>query len=47
MKLIVYRGGQFVGHIRIQQVKLSEAVGLVIDKKMNPQPGDKATTRLD
>jgi hypothetical protein len=47
MKLIVYRGGTFVGHIRIQQVKLDESVGLVIDKKINPQPGDKATTRLD
>lgn len=47
MKLIVYRGGTFVGHIRIQQVTLDESVGLVIDKKMNPQPGDKATTRLD
>jgi hypothetical protein len=47
MKLIVYRGGTFVGHIRIQQVTLAESVGLVIDKKMNPQPGDKATTRLD
>ena len=47
MKLIVYRGGTFVGQIRIQQVKLDESVGLVIDKKMNPQPGDKATTRLD
>ncbi len=47
MKLIVYRGGTFVGHIRIQLVKLDESVGLVIDKKINPQPGDKATTRLD
>jgi hypothetical protein len=47
MKLILYRGGTFVGHIRIQQVKLAESVGLVIDKKMNPQSGDKATTSLD
>jgi DNA repair exonuclease SbcCD ATPase subunit len=47
MKLIVYRGGTFVGHIRIQKVTLDESAGLVIDKKMNPQPGDKATTRLD
>ncbi len=30
-----------------QSLTAAESVGLVIDKKMNPQPGDKATTRLD
>lgn len=46
MKLIVYRGGQFVSHLRIQEVDVSQAAGIIIDRRLDPMQGDKVTTSL-
>jgi len=47
MRLIIYRGADFVGHLRIQQVDVSESAGIVVDRRLEPQRGDKVTTSLD
>lgn len=42
--LVVYRGDQFVSHLRIQQVDPNQAAGVVFDKKLQPMQGDKVST---
>ncbi len=48
MKLVIYRGSQFVAHLRVQEVGLDESAGTVFDKygSMQPIKGDKVTTSL-
>ncbi len=46
MKLIVYRGAEFVGYLRIEEVDVTQAAGLIVDKRVDPQQGDKVTTSL-
>ena len=46
MKLIIYRGSQFVGYLRVQEVEVDQAAGTVFEKRMNPIRGDKVTTAL-
>lgn len=44
MKLIIYRGDQFVGHLKIEQVRVNEAAGMVTDKRLDPLQGDRVTS---
>ncbi len=44
MKLIVYRGDQFVGHLKIENVDLNAAAGMVTDKRLDPMQGDRVTS---
>jgi myosin heavy subunit len=46
MKLIVYRGDQFVGNLMVEQVRVNESAGVVTDKRLSPQQGDKVTSSL-
>jgi len=47
MKLIIYRGPEFVAHLRVQQVEVDEAAGILFDRRLDPMRGDKVTTTLD
>jgi len=47
MKLIVYRGTNFVAHLRVQEVDVNQAAGVLTDKQLDPMPGDKVTTSLN
>jgi len=46
MKLIVYRGDQFVGHLKIETVGASESAGVIVSRRLAPQRGDKVTSSL-
>jgi septal ring factor EnvC (AmiA/AmiB activator) len=46
MKLIIYRGQTLVGWLRIDEVDVDQAAGIITDRQMDPVPGDKVTTRL-
>ncbi len=45
MEMIISRGDRLVGVLRIEQVTLNQAAGIIIDKRMDPRQGDKANTR--
>lgn len=45
MEMIISRGDRLVGVLRIEQVTLNQAAGIIIDKRMDPRQGDKADTR--
>ena len=46
MKLIIYRGTQFVAHLRVEEVQTDQAAGIIIDNRLTPISGDKVTTTL-
>ncbi len=46
MQLIVYRGDQFVGYLKIELVRINEASGVMIRKILTPKQGDKVTSSL-
>ena len=48
MKMYVYRGSDFVGHLRIDEVDDDESAGVLFDVRegMRVQQGDKVTTSL-
>jgi len=46
MKLTIYRGSKLVGFLRIDQVELDEAAGIVIDPQLDVMQGDKVTNKL-
>lgn len=46
MRLIVYRGGNFVGYLNISNVTTNQAAGLITLSEMDPQVGDSVTNRL-
>ncbi|HDZ21719.1 hypothetical protein LCGC14_0284800 [marine sediment metagenome] len=48
MKMYVYRGSEFVGHLRIDEVDDDESAGVLFDVRegMRVQQGDKVTTSL-
>ncbi|MCK4601159.1 MAG: hypothetical protein KAU28_01750 [Phycisphaerae bacterium] len=46
MKLCVYRHDQFVGYLRIDQVRVDESAGVLTTKRLDPMQGDKVTTKL-
>jgi len=46
MKLIISRGDQFVGYLRISEVDISSAAGFVVDKRLDPMKGDKVASSV-
>ena len=48
MKMYIYRGSDFVGHLRIDEVDDDESAGVLFDVRegMRVQQGDKVTTSL-
>ena len=48
MKLIIYRGDSFVGHLKLENVDVNEAAGILDPgNPLAPLKGDKVTTKLD
>lgn len=45
-KLIIYRGDQFVGHLKIEKVDSNESAGIIMDMRLTPKQGDKVTSDL-
>ncbi len=45
-RFILYRGGEFVGHLDVQEVHATQAAGILTEVVKTPMAGDKATTRL-
>jgi len=46
MKLIIYRGSTLVGFLRIDEVKVDQAAGIIVDRRLDPIQGDKVTNAL-
>jgi len=48
VKLLVFRGGQFIGNVVLKTVDLQDSLGEVVllSEGMQVQPGDRVTTRL-
>ncbi len=46
MKLIVYRGAEFVSHLQIELVDLNSAAGVIVSKRLEPRPDDKVKTEV-
>lgn len=46
MKLVIYRGAQLVGWLRIEDVDISQAAGIIINKVLDPMQNDKVTDSL-
>jgi uncharacterized protein (DUF3084 family) len=47
MQLIIYRGADYVAKLRVDQVDVSQAAGVISDKRLDPLQGDKVTDRLE
>jgi Tfp pilus assembly protein FimV len=46
MRLIVYRGSNFVGYLNVSNVTTTQAAGLITLSEMAPQVGDSVTNKL-
>jgi predicted RNase H-like nuclease (RuvC/YqgF family) len=46
MKLVIYRGNKWVAHLRVEEVDVSQAAGIVMDKQLDPAQGDKVASNL-
>jgi hypothetical protein len=46
LKLTIYRGANFVGYLRVDEVDEGEAAGTITDKQLDPTVGDKVTTAV-
>ena len=46
MKLYIYRDARFVGYLRVMEVQDGEAAGEIVDRQVDPIPGDKVTNDL-
>lgn len=46
MKLIIYRGSQFIGWLRIDEVDVDQAAGIIVNPMQDPRQGDKVTNKL-
>lgn len=46
MRLIVYRGADLVGFLRVDEVDISQAAGIIVERRLDPMQGDKVTTSL-
>lgn len=44
MKLTIFRGEEFVAYMRVEWVDVSNAIGVVTTKRLQPQQGDKVMT---
>lgn len=47
MEFIIYRGADFVAHLRIADVDVANSTGIILDRKRDPRVGDKASTNLE
>lgn len=47
MELIIFRGDQFVGHLKVEDVGVNECAGVVVDRRLNPKQGDNVASSLD
>jgi len=47
MVFIIYRGAEFVGHLRVADVGTNNCAGVVYETVRDVRVGDKATTKLD
>lgn len=47
MEFVIYRGGKFVGKLKIEEVRADEAGGLIRLGKLKPLPGDRVDNRMD
>lgn len=47
MELIVFRGGQYVGKLKIERVDANESAGIMTKKILTPMQGDKVTSNLN
>jgi len=45
MRMIISRGAQLVGYLRVEDVYTSQAAGIIVEKQMTPQQGDRVATR--
>lgn len=45
MKLIVYRGSQLVAWLRVDEVDVDQAAGIIVERQLDPVVGDKVTTK--
>lgn len=46
MRLIIYRGAQLVGFLRVEEVDIAQSAGIIIERQLDPMQGDKVTTSL-
>lgn len=46
MQLIVSRGDQFVGHLKIEEIRVNEAAGIIVNRRLAPLQGDKVASKL-
>jgi uncharacterized phage infection (PIP) family protein YhgE len=44
MQLMIYRGSNFVGYLRIEEVDVNQAAGTVRDNVLDPMRGDRVAT---
>ncbi|MFP4054815.1 MAG: hypothetical protein ACLFV7_13215 [Phycisphaerae bacterium] len=44
MKLMVYRGDNFVSYLRVEEVRVDRAVGTIADQVLQPAQGDKVAS---
>jgi len=44
--LIIYRGASFVAHLKVAEVDINGAAGVITDRKLDPMQGDKVTSSL-
>jgi myosin heavy subunit len=46
MRLIIYRGGDFVGYLDVSNVSTTQAAGLITYQELDPKVGDNVTNKL-
>ncbi len=46
MRLIIYRGTEVVGFLRVEEVDVAESAGIIVDSRLDTLQGDKVTTSL-
>jgi len=46
MQLVIYRGHTLVGFLRVEEVDVDEAAGIIVNRQLEPMQGDKVTTRV-
>ncbi len=47
MELIIFRGDQFVGHLKVEDVGVNECAGVVVDRRLTPKQGDSVASSLN
>jgi predicted nucleic acid-binding Zn-ribbon protein len=47
MRLTIYRGGELVSNLRVDEVELQQAAGVIVDRRLDPMQGDKVTNEFN